>query len=368
MNVLQVLPALNAGGVERTTIEMCEALSAAGHQAHVACAGGRMETLLAEAGGVLHRINIGSKNPLKLRSSTKALIDIIRQEKINIVHARSRAPGWPAHAAARAAGVPFVTTYHGIYNAKTRLKRRYNAVMARGDIIIANSEFTKSHIIQEHGTDPERIVVIPRGVDMAVFDPALINPGDVKKLKSDWGIAEGQTVVLLPGRLTRWKGQLVAIAALEKLNADCVLVLLGDPQGRQDYVDELNRDIETRQLSGRVFIPGHFDNVPLALSAADIVISTSTDPEAFGRVMAEAQAMKRPVVASAHGGSMETVIPGKSGQLVSPGEPDDLADAISEVLAWNDYDGDQVRRRIEENFSKRQLQEKTLAVYRSLVL
>ncbi|RZV40843.1 MAG: glycosyl transferase, partial [Acidimicrobiales bacterium] len=239
MNILQVVPELNAGGVERTTIEIAQALTKKGHTAHVACEGGRMEDELEKAGGILHRLKLASKNPLSLRRNTKALIKLIREHKIELVHARSRAPAWAAKAAADAVGIPFITTYHGIYNAKTGLKRRYNAIMAKGEVVIANSNFTKNHIIQEHGTDPDKIVVIPRGVEMKVFDPVKVKRADRETMLKAWAVSGKRPVVLLPGRLTRWKGQLVALDAIANLKDNGIesdLVLLGDAQGREDYI------------------------------------------------------------------------------------------------------------------------------------
>lgn len=366
MNILQVLPELNAGGVERTTIEIAQALTAAGHVPHIVCAGGRLEDELLAAGGILHRLNIGSKNPLSLRGNTKALIDIIKTNNIDIVHARSRAPAWPAKAAAKAAGIPFITTYHGIYNAKSAPKRAYNAVMAKGDIVIANSEFTKAHIISEHGTSPDKIVVIARGVDMAVFDPALVSGADIARIKLAWGVADSP-VILLPGRLTRWKGQLVAVQALEYLGGDAVLVLLGDAQGRDDYVAEIETKAADLGLNRRVILAGHSRSMPAALMAADLVISASTDPEAFGRVMVEAQAMARLVVASNHGGARETITGGAGGYLVTPGDAQALADGITKILALPKSEYARrakiARVRIGADYSATALKIATLAVY-----
>ncbi len=368
MKVLQVVPELNAGGVERTTLEMAEALSRNGFTPHVVSAGGRMEAELAETGAVLHKMEIGSKNPFLLRRNTKALIDIIKSENIDLVHARSRAPAWPAHAAAMATTRPFVTTYHGIYNAKSGLKRRYNAIMTKGDIIIANSEFTKTHIIKEHGTDPAKIVVIPRGVDMSVFDPALIQNKNVKLLREQWGIEARDKVVLLPGRLTSWKGQWLAILAMAPLPKNYKLVLLGDSQGRDDYVNELWEIAEQHDMEHRLTIPGHTQDVATALAAADVVIAPSTDPEAFGRVVAEAQAMGRPVIASAHGGPLETIIEGQTGFLFPSGNEKALSEAIRKSLDWDNYTPDHARAHIANNYSKTRLQEKTLKVYRDLLM
>ena len=370
MNILQVVPELNAGGVERTTIEIAQALSANGHKAHVACEGGRLEKQLENAGGTLHRLKLASKNPLSLRGNTRALIKLIKEHKIDIVHARSRAPAWAAKAAADAAGIPFITTYHGIYNAKSGIKRRYNAIMAKGEIVIANSTFTKNHIIKEHGSDPDRIVVIPRGVEMDVFDPATVKSADKQAMLTAWQVSGKRPIVLLPGRLTRWKGQLVAITAVKKLQhngIDVDLVLLGDAQGREDYVTELETKIETLELDDRVHIAEHTQNMPVAYAAADLVISASTDPEAFGRVSAEAQAMQKLVVASNHGGSTETVLNGETGFLVTPGDADALANGIASVLAIPARErkqmGAKARTRIGRQFSARALQKATLKVY-----
>ncbi len=375
MNILQVLPELNAGGVERTTIEIAQALSTAGHMPHVACNGGRLEDELRAAGGILHKLQVGSKNPMSLRRNTKALIDIIKTHNIDIIHARSRAPAWPAKAAATATNIPFITTYHGIYNAKSGLKRRYNAVMAKGDIVIANSKFTKAHIMMEHNIDANDIVVIPRGVDMSVFDPKLVSLADINAVRKKWGVGDkvnDKPVILLPGRLTRWKGQLVAVEALKSLGGNAVLVLLGDAQGRDDYVAEIESKAKSLGLGARVILAGHSRSMATALSVADVVVSASTDPEAFGRVMAEAQAMARLVVASDHGGARETVLDGAGGYLVKTNDSQALAEAITKVLALpkTQYTkrGQRARKRITEVYSARAMKTATLALYeRALV-
>jgi len=368
MNVLQIVPELNAGGVERTTLEIAEALSQAGHTPHVASKGGRLENALKACGTVLHTFDVGSKNPLHLRRNTKTLIDIIRSNKIDIVHARSRAPAWPAQAAAKATGTHFVTTYHGIYNAKGRMKRRYNAIMAKGDIIIANSHFTKAHIIKEHGTDPNIITVIPRGVDLKHFDPDIVQKSEIKALRDAWDIAPDQILILLPGRLTRWKGQTTAIDALQYLPDHCVLVCLGDAQGRTDYVDSLWNQAKDLGVETRLRLPGHSSNMPVALSCADMILSASTDPEAFGRIAIEAQAMQRPIIATALGGSLETIIDGQTGHLINPENPKALASAIDKTLQWDDYDGRGARQHIVDHFSKAQLQTATIEVYKQLLV
>jgi len=368
VKVLQILPELNAGGVERTTLEMAEALFKAGHEPYVCSAGGRLEPEFEPFQTFFHNFDVGSKNPFKLRKNTKRLIEIIKSENIDIVHARSRAPAWPAHAAAKATGRPFLTTYHGIYNARNKAKKRYNAIMARGDLIIANSIFTREHIIQEHGTDPDIIRIIPRGVDMAIFDPAIINQKDVAAQRQAWGLSGPQKILLLPARLTRWKGQLVAIKALSKLPEDWNLVMIGDAQGRTDYVEELKSEAKKLGVSDRIQLPGHSANVPTAMLAADIIIAPSIEPEAFGRTVAEAQAMCRPVIAAAHGGPMETVLDGDTGLLVPPSDADALALAVQKIEVDMGFHRPKARAHIQTHFSKSQLQAKTLAVYQELMM
>ena len=368
MNVLQVVPELNAGGVEGTTIEIARALRKDGHGAHIVSAGGRMESGLGDIGAVLHRSDIGSKNILTVPHRINFLRHIISQTQIDILHARSRAPAWPSYYAAKAEGIPFVTTYHGIYNARSKLKTRYNAIMTRGEAIIANSDYTKAHIIKTHDIPPQKITTIHRGVDMARFDPAKISQADITAQRKDWGVDKAAKLILLPGRLTRWKGQIIAIKALAALPAHHVLVLLGDAQGRLDYAAELKALTQSLGLGSRVIFAGHSQNMPTALAAADVVISASTDPEAFGRIAIEAQAIGRPVIASAHGGALETVKDGLSGYLTPPADADALARAISRALDWPSYNKEAIRARIADNFSTRALQLKTLALYKTLLI
>ena len=361
MNVLQILPDLNAGGVERTALETVEVLTRAGHGAHVLSNGGRLVPDLKAMGGVHHQAKIGSKNILSVPWRIAGIRRLLAEHKINIVHARSRAPAWPAYYAARAENVPFVTTYHGIYNASSAPKRYYNSVMAKGDIVIANSNFTCDHIIREHGTAPENITVIPRGVDMALFDPSKMQIEDILKRRKSWGIPKDKTLILLPGRLTRWKGQTVAIDALAKLPNNYHLVLLGDAQGRDAYVTELKSQAERLGVINQTHLPGHDPDVATAYLAADIIICPSTDPEAFGRTAAEAQAMGRPVIAADHGGAVEVVVDGVTGWRTPPGDAKALAEAIEKV--GNLTGLDTARDRIATQYSKIALQSALMDVY-----
>ena len=260
MNVLQIVPQLNAGGVERTTLEVSEALIKAGHAAHIISAGGRMETDLAQMGAQLHTYDVGWKNPFLFWPIRNHLMRIMKAHNITLVHARSRAPAWPGFYAAKALGIPFVTTYHGIYNSHSSLKTYYNSIMTRGTAIIANSNFTQAHIVKTHKIDPKIITVIPRGVDMDIFDPSRFTQDNIETQRQAWNISKNEIVILLPGRLTRWKGQLDAIRAISyfaKAKQNVKLVIMGDPQGRAAYVQTMKDLISTLSLSDYVHIAPH---------------------------------------------------------------------------------------------------------------
>lgn len=374
MNILQIVPELNAGGVERTVLEIAEALVENGHSAHVASAGGRLAPALEKLGATSHILPLASKNPFSIRPNAKALCDIIRKNNIDIVHARSRAPAFAAKRAAKKTNTHFVTTYHGIYNAKSALKRRYNRIMASGEIVIANSEFTKAHILQEHGIGPERIVVIPRGVDTKAFNPKHIDAQTIKTQREIWNVPQDGIVLLLPARLTRWKGQALAIEAFSGLNTLSVklhLVLLGDAQGRDHYVDALKSAVKSAALEDRVHFANHTENIPAAYGASTLVLVPSIEPEAFGRTAIEAGAMQKPVIASNHGGTQETVIDGQTGVLFRPGDVQALRFAIEKLLNMSNAKraqmGAAARPHICQKYSTAQLQKATLDVYNRLL-
>lgn len=364
-NVLQVLPALEAGGVERTTLEVADALIADGQGAFVVSGGGRLVPKLTKLGATHFTMNIGSKRLLSLPWRVAALRKLIVLNQIDVIHARSRAPAWAAWRAAMAERIPFVTTYHGIYNEGFPGKRRYNSIMARGDLVIANSRFTADHVMATHKVPEARLRIIPRGVDMAMFDPKAVSPVRIEQVWNKWAVKPDDRVILLPARLTRWKGQTVAIQALARLPEDTILVCAGDPQGRESYVAELRSLARSLGVEDRLRLPGHEVDMPAALLAADRVVTPSTDPEAFGRTAAEAQAMGRWIVASSHGGALDVVQDGETGQLVPPGDADALARALLGVPGT--YDGAAARDRIAAKFSKQALQSATLQVYREVI-
>jgi glycosyltransferase involved in cell wall biosynthesis len=374
--ILQVIPALDAGGAERTAIDVADALVQNGFEALVASNGGRLEPELARAGGELIRMRAASKAPHTMFANAMELRDVIRTRSVKLIHARSRAPAWSALLAARWSNIPFVVTYHGFYKASNPIKRFYNSVMVRGDAVIANSQWTADHIAQEYRAPPARLAVIPRGVDLQVFDAAGISPQRISDLRNAWNAGDNDFAVLLPGRLTRWKGQSVLIDALALLKSANKLgrihaILAGDAQGRDAYEAELQKAIADAGLSDRVRIAGHIGDMAAAYAASDVVLSTSTEPEAFGRVAAEASAMAKPVIASDHGGARETVLPGATGLLVPPGDARALADAIIHIaempLEARARMGAAGRAHIVGHFSRERMCADTVALYRSLL-
>jgi glycosyltransferase involved in cell wall biosynthesis len=336
--LLQVVPELETGGAEQTTIDIARAVVAAGGRALVASRGGRMAPRLKEAGGELFAMPAQSKNPLVIIGNAVRLSRLIREQNVSIIHARSRAPAVSALIAARATGIPYLATYHGVYRAKSAIKRLYNSVMTRGAVVIANSEFTRERVIAEHNIDPDKVIAINRGVDLERFDPAAVSPERVATLAAGWKIAPGdrRVKILLAGRLTRWKGQKLLIDAAVRLKAegreDFLILLAGDDQGRGSYRSELDTAIRRAGLDDAVRIVGHCNDMPAAYLVADVACAPSLDPEPFGRTAVEPQLMGRPVLAADHGGARETVVAGQTGWLVAPGDVEAWAKALAEAI------------------------------------
>jgi glycosyltransferase involved in cell wall biosynthesis len=370
--VLQVLPALGPGGAERGCVDVATALVRAGGRALVASRGGPLERELQRGGAEHVTLPLHSKNPFVMRANVGRLVALIEQHGVEIVHARSRAPAWSAYAAARRTGRIYLTTFHGTYNESGYLKHLYNSVMAKGDLVIAISEHIADLIVARYRIDRARVRMIPRGIDFQVFDPGHVSPARLVQLAKSWRLPDGVPVVMLPGRLTRWKGQLVFIEALARLGRkDVRCILVGSDQGRKAYRRELEALIAARGLREIVQLVDHCNDMPAAYMLADVVVSASTDPEAFGRVVVEAQAMGRPVIASDHGGSRETVVAGETGWLTRPGDPDALATALAAALALDEAARTRVAAaaiaHAQAHFSKDAMCAMTLAVYRELL-
>jgi glycosyltransferase involved in cell wall biosynthesis len=299
------------------------------------------------------------------------LARLIRRLGVDIVHARSRAPAWSAWSAARATGRHFVTTFHNAYDAGTAPKRWYNSVMARGERVIAISQFVADHAAQVYGIGPDRLRTIPRGVDLDVFDPGRVGAQRIVSLARQWRLPDGVPVVMLPARLTRWKGGLDFIAAVAALDRRDVCCLLVGSEQRRGFRRELEAAIERNRLAGLFRIVEECHDMPAAYMLADVVVSASSDPEGFGRVIIEAQAMGRPVVATDHGGARETIEPGLTGWLVPPGSPAGLAAAIGEALSLGESERSLFARRaiahVASRYSRQAMCARTIEVYEELL-
>jgi glycosyltransferase involved in cell wall biosynthesis len=380
--ILQIIPQLDAGGAELSVVEIASAVARAGGRALVLAEPGRLAASVEAAGGEVMPFPAATKNPARILANAGSIARIARSEGVDLIHARSRAPAWSALIAARRAGVPFVTTYHGAYSETNAVKRLYNSVMARGAVTIANSQYTARLIAERYGTPPERVVVIHRGVDTGRFDPARIAPERVARLRQAWGVAPDQRVILQAARLTRWKGQGVLIDAAARLHAegwlkDSAVVLAGDPQGRDSYVELLEGQIARLGLNGRVRLVGHVEDMAAAYLTAHVTVVASIEPEAFGRTAIEAAALGCPVIATDIGAVPETVVSSPTpeetatGWLVPPADAGALAARLAQALALPEAAragmAARARYRAKTFFSVETMQRSTLGVYDGLL-
>lgn len=379
---MQIIPELEAGGAERTTVDIAEGLVHAGARALVATEGGRLVGELQAKGGIWIPFPAASKNPFSMLLNVRRLARICHKERVDLIHARSRAPAWVALGAARSLNIPFVTTYHGSYSGRSSVKVLYNSVMARGDVVIANSQYTSRLIRTSYPQAGDRIGVIYRGTDFTQFTPSAVAPERIEALRKAWDVAPHERVVLLAARLTGWKGQRILIEAAAKLRdaglSDVAYILAGDPQGRDSYVKELESLIETYKLKGIVRRVGHCTDMPAAFLAASVVTVPSVEPEAFGRSAVEAQAMGTPVVVSDLGAVPETVLAPpdvapqeRTGWRVPAGDADALAEAVGAALALGASArialGTRARAHVERHFSLERMVSNTLNVYSALL-
>lgn len=379
--ILHVIPRLQGGGAEAMAVALAAAAAQAGWRVLVASEGGTLVARLRTAGCEWRRFPAASKNPLRMLANVYALARLIRREKVALVHVHSRAPAWSALFAARRTKTPFVTSYHGAHSYRGALKTFYNSVMARGDAVIANSDYTAGMIRTHHPFAAGRMTLIHCGVDLAVFDPARVAGPRVAALRKAW-LREGmEKIVLLPGRLRARKGHAVAIEAMKRLAdgglRNAVLVFLGGDRGEGDYAARLEALIAQAGLAGRVRLVGVAADMAAAYAAADLVLVPSREPESFGLVAAEAQAMGVPVIVSDAGALPEIVLapPGVAaarctGWCVPTGDSSALAAAMREALALTPRQraalARRARRHAEQHFSLAQMTADTIALYRRL--
>lgn len=380
MTILQVVPELETGGAERTTVDIAAALVANGDRAIVVSEGGRLVPELLAVGGEHVTMPVATKRLFGLRRNAARLADLMETEGVDLIHARSRAPAWSSLWAASWSYRPFVTTYHGAYNEKTALKNRYNSVMARGDIVIANSAWTAALVAKRHPFAASRIITIHRGTDLSRFDDTAAERAP--ELRRQWRCDPRDRVILQLARLTPWKGQEVLLDALVLLQKRAisrfVCVFAGSEQGRSAYRERLVNKARDLGLERVTRFVGHVDDVPAALAATTVAVQPSTEPEAFGRAAVEAQAAGVPVIVSDLGAVRETVLAPpeigrdrRSGWRVKPGDAEALAEAMFEALqASHDTRreiGARGRAHAMTHFSLDVMKRKTLGVYQSIL-
>jgi len=381
VTILQVVPRLETGGSEQSTVEIADALTRAGAKALVATEGGRLATALARAGGEIIELPVASKNPMTILANANRLKRIVEERNVSLLHARSRAPAWSAFLAAKATHRPFVTTYHGAYSGRARLKTLYNSVMARGDRVIANSHYTAALVASRHSVVPEHMHVIYRGIDLSAFEPDQIAPERLARLRSAWGVEEGQLIVLQAARLSRWKGHIHTIEAAQALRArnelgNTMFIFAGDAQGRDDYRAELEAKIGEAGLSSNVRLVGHCDDIPAAFTLATLALVASTRAETFGRTSVESQAAGCPVIVTDIGAASENVVAQSDSQsftgwVVPTADSEALAACLSEALTASPQElaaiGERARMHAKARFALRKMQQATLAIYDALL-
>lgn len=371
IKVVQMLPGLEGGGVERGTLEVGAYLSKRGHRSIVISGGGRMVRQLEEEGSTHLNWRAGEKSPICLKYIIP-LRRLLVQERVDILHLRSRLPAWIGYitwkSLSKELRPKLVTTFHGFYSIN-----QYSAVMAKGEKIIAISGTIASHIENEYGISKDRIIVIPRGFNESLFNPESVSAERIESIRNKWGLKDlTGPIIMLPGRLTRLKGHDIFIKSLARLkHLPWCAVCVGDIKENPGYAAELRKMISQLNLDQRIKFVGYCDDMAAALMLSDIVVSaTSKEPEAFGRIAVEAQAMGKPVIASAHGGSLETVVHKKTGWLVRPGDDADMAGALSEAIAdggLRSVFGRNGRQWVNENFTVERMCKETLDLYLQLL-
>ena len=369
--VMQVLPHLNSGGLVSGAVEVARELNNNNFKSVVVSSGGYKENELLRYNSLLEILPVHSKNIFSILQNKKKIIELAIKHNISLIHARSRAPAWSAYWAAKELNLPFVTTFHGTYGTNSLFKKKYNSIMLKGDAIIAISKFIKKHIEDEYNLK-RNVHIIARGVNVDIFSPKkvtsarLVNAAKKIKMESD------DKIVLLPGRLTNWKGHKLAIQAISKLKIENFkLVIIGDVQGRDNYKNELIKLASSLKVGNRVIFIDHTRDLPAYLMLSDLVLSCSTKPEAFGRTVLEAQAMGRPVIAFNHGGSIELIKDNQNGTLCKVADINDLVRNIEKNLNLSPYKRKVLANKSTANVRKKYLtsfmSEKTLKLYKKLI-
>ena len=379
LKVLQVIPKLGYGGSETGCYDLAHYLPENNCSSYLVTSGGELLKFIDRKKVKVIKLPVHSKNPFLMLFNSIALIFIILLNNISIVHARSRAPAWSCLLATKITRRKFVTTFHGSYNFKNPIKKFYNSVMVRSDLIIAGSNFIFSHINDNYGKYlklKKKFLVIFRGINVDYFDPSTTLEAEENKLILDWELTRNKKIILMPGRLTPWKGQKIFIEALNLVNIKLghqafYAVILGGNQGRDIYSKKIKRLAEQYRLTGQLKFIEHCKNMPLAYKISDIVISASVEPEAFGRVAIEAQSMEKPIIASDIGGSKETIVDKQTGFLFQSGKAESLCEKIVEVLQLDESRlksiGIEGRKNIIKKFNVEKMCFSTYSEYKKLL-
>ena len=379
LKVLQVIPRLGYGGAETGCYDLAHYLHEQDCKSYIVTSGGELIKYIDKKKVKLIKLPVQSKNPLIILINSIALTLLILFLNISIVHARSRAPAWSCYIATKITRRKFVTTFHGTYNFKNSIKKFYNSIMVKSDVLIAGSNFIFSHISENYQkflNSKKKFLVIFRGINTEYFDSDAIKKKDIDKLKATWKIEDNKKIILLPGRLTAWKGQEMFIEGINLFKQsnpelDFVAVILGDDQGRTVFRKKLERLVEQFNLTQNIKFVDNCNLMPVAYYISDVIVSSSIEPEAFGRVSVEAQAMKKPIIASNIGGSKETVIDNKTGLLFESGNPKSLCDKLNEIIKLDtltlDLMGREGRKNVINRFNIEKMCLNTYSEYKKLV-
>ena len=379
IKVLQVIPRLGYGGAETGCYDIAHYLPENNCESFLVTSGGELIKFIDKKKVKLIRLPVNSKNPILMLFNCIFLIGIILFYNINIVHARSRAPAWSCLIATKITKRKFVTTFHGTYNFNGRLKKFYNSVMVRSDLIIAGSNFIFSHIKDNYSEflkSTKKFLVIFRGINVDYFDSSTKLENDEEKLLQKWGVNKEKKIILMPGRLTSWKGQELFIEAINLVQIELGYkafhaVILGSEQGRDLYKKKLIRLVEQYRLHNQIKFIEHCKDMALAYKVSDIIVSPSIEPEAFGRVAVEAQSMEKIIIASNIGGSNETIVDGKTGILFESGDPISLSKKIIQVITMDDLSinliGKEGRKNIIKKFNVEKMCFSTYSEYKRLL-
>ena len=379
LNVLQVIPKLGYGGAETGCYDIAHFLKENDCGSFIATSGGELLKFVKKEKVKVLRLPVHSKNPLLIIFNALMLSLYIIIHRIDIVHARSRAPAWSCYFACLLTNKNFVTTFHGTYNFKSNIKKFYNSVMLRAKLTIAGSNFIFNHINEnynEYLNKEKKLRVIFRGINIDYYNPKNISVPKQEKLKKEWDLSSNKFTILLPGRLTYWKGQEKFIESLNVLVQDYNIInfqaiILGSDQGRKVYSKKLINLVERYSLNKKVKFIQHCKEMPLAYSLSDVVVSASIEPEAFGRVSVEAQSMTKPIIASNIGGSKETIINKKTGFLYKFDDPRELAKCLNTVIQLSQDElklmGNEGRKNISKKFDVETMCQSNLKEYKRLI-